>query len=58
MQTKPKRVIAVITRVVTEVATVTLDRHGQIDEHIETIDEIETIDIEMKHIRTVLSEHD
>lgn len=58
MERKPKRVIAVVTRVVTEVATVTLDRHGQIDEYIETIDEIETTDIEMKHIRTVLSEHD
>ena len=58
MNHKPKRVNAIVTRTVTELATVTLTRHGEIDEYIETLDEIETLDIEMKSIRTVITEHD
>lgn len=58
MNRKPRRVTAVVTRTVTELATVTLTRHGEFDEYIETLDEIELLDIEVKSIRTVLSEHD
>lgn len=58
MNRKPKRVVAVVTRTVTEIATVTLTRHGEFEEYIETLDEVELVDIDIKSVRTVLSEHD
>ena len=36
---KPKRVKAKITRLVTEWAIVTLDRHGNLDEYVEHVEE-------------------
>ena len=50
---KPKRVKAKITRLVTEWAIVTLDRHGNLDEYVEHVDVME-----LHIIHSVLSEHD
>lgn len=58
MQNKPRKVIAKITRTVTEIATVTLTRSGEVDELVEVHDELEIHDIEIDSIRTILSEHD
>ena len=56
---KPKRVKAKITRIVTEWAIVTLDRHGNVDEFEETIEELECHEVTDLHsIMSVLSEHD
>lgn len=55
---KPRRVRARVTRTVTELAIVTLDRHGNIDEFIETLDEIECVDIEFRSVDSVISYHD
>lgn len=55
---KPRRVRARVTRTVTEMAIVTLDRHGNIDELIETLDEIECVDIELRSVDRVISYHD
>lgn len=55
---KPRRVTAKITRVVTEWAVVTLDRAGNVEEFIETIDEIECGEVlELHSIRSVMSVH-
>lgn len=56
---KPRRVKAKITRTVTELAIVTLDRNGNISEFVETIEELEHVDVmEVHSIREVLSYHD
>ena len=55
---KPRRVRARVTRTVTELAIVTLDRHGNIDEFIETLDEIECVEIELRSVDSVISYHD
>lgn len=56
---KPCRVKAKITRTVTEIAVVTLDRQGNVSEYIEHIEELECGEIhELHHIQTVLSEHE
>lgn len=56
---KPCRVKAKITRNVTEIAVVTLDRQGNVLEYIEHIEELECGEIhELHHIQTVLSEYD
>jgi hypothetical protein len=56
---KPRRVKAKITRTVTELAIVTLDRNGNISEFEETIEELEHVDVmEVHSIRDVLSYHD
>lgn len=58
MDEKPRRVKAKITRVVTEMAVVSLDRAGNIDELFETLEEIESDDYELIRIDSVLSYHD
>ncbi|MBK5407405.1 hypothetical protein JFU58_02475 [Pseudomonas sp. TH34] len=56
---KPRRVKAKITRLVTEWAIVTLDRNGNLDEFVETIEELEHIDVmEVHSIGRVISNHD
>lgn len=56
---KPRRVTAKITRVVTEIAIITLDRHGNVDEYIECVEELECSDITDLHsVHSVLSWHD
>ncbi|GFZ72960.1 Uncharacterized protein ALO70_02002 [Pseudomonas amygdali pv. eriobotryae] len=56
---KPRRVKAKITRVVTEIAIITLDRHGNVDEYIEHVEELECGDITDLHaVHSVLSWHD
>ncbi len=56
---KPRRVKANITRVVTEIAIITLDRQGGVYEYIEHVEELECVDIcEVHSIHTVLSYHD
>lgn len=55
---KPRRVKAKITRLVTEWAIVNLDRNGNLDEFVETIEEIEHVDVmELHSIDSVLSVH-
>mgnify|MGYP003640002926 CR=1 FL=1 len=55
---KPRRVKARITRTVTEYATVTLDKHGAIDELLETHEELFFDDINLIDVRSVISVHD
>ena len=56
---KPRRVKAKITRTVTEWAIVTLDRNGSLDEFVETIEELEHVDVmEVHSIDRVISYHD
>lgn len=55
---KPRRVRARITRTVIELAIVTLDKHGCVDEFIETLDEIETAEIDLRSVDSVISYHD
>lgn len=55
---KPRRVTAKITRVVTEIAIVLLDRDGNVEEFEETLEEIECGDVlEIHSIRNVISVH-
>jgi hypothetical protein len=55
---KPRRVKAKITRIVTEIAIVALDRDGNIDEHFETIEELDFECDEVINIESVLSTYD
>lgn len=55
---KPKQVKAKITRIVTEWAIVSLDRHGDFDELIECIDEIDCDNIEILSITDIRTYHD
>lgn len=56
---KPRRVKAKITRVVTEIAIITLSRTGDIDEYIEHVEELECGEITDLHdIHSVISYHD
>jgi len=56
---KPRRVKAKITRTVVEWAIVDLDRNGNLSEFVETIEEIEHIDVmELHSIDRVISYHD
>jgi len=56
---KPRRVKAKITRAVVEWAIVDLDRNGNLSEFVETIEEIEHIDVmELHGIDRVISYHD
>lgn len=58
MDKKPKRVVAKITRTVTEWAVVTLDRNGCVEEFEETVEELEHHEvIELHSIRDVRSVH-
>ena len=54
---RPKKVRAKITRVVTEIATVYLDRGGCVDEYEECIEELDMEDIEVIEIRSVITSH-
>ena len=54
---KPRRVLAKISRTVTELAIVLLDKHGNIDEFEGTHEEIECDDMELIDIRSILSVH-
>lgn len=57
-EAKPRRVKAKITRLVTEWAIVNLDRNGNLDEFVETVEEIEHVDVmELHSIDSVLSVH-
>ena len=56
---KPRRVKAKITRTVVEWAIIDLDRNGNLSEFVETIEEIEHIDVmELHGIDRVISYHD
>ncbi|MBA6133268.1 hypothetical protein [Pseudomonas juntendi] len=56
---KPRRVKAKITRTVTELAIITLDRQGNVDEYIEHLEELECGEISEVHaVHNVLSWHD
>jgi len=54
---KPRRVKAKITRTVTEIAIVLLDRDGNVEEYEEMHEELDMHDIEVHDIRAVLSVH-
>ena len=45
-----KKVKAKITRVVTDIAIVRVDKYGQVDEYIETLEELECDDIQVVSI--------
>ena len=57
MNTKPKRVKAKITRTVTEIAIVTLDRDGNVEELEETHEELDYEVTEIHSIQSILSVH-
>ena len=54
---KPRKVKAKITRVVTEIAIVYLDRDGNVEEFEETHEEIDYEVTELHDIRSVISDH-
>ncbi len=54
---KPRRVKAKITRTVTEIAIVLLDRKGMVEEIEDVHETIDYDDVELVDIRTVLSVH-
>lgn len=54
---KPRRVKAKITRTVTEIAIVLLDRAGNVEDVEDVHDELDYDDVELCDIRTVLSVH-
>jgi len=56
-KTRPRRVKARISRNVVEVATVLLDRNGNVEEVEEVHEEIDCDDIELHDVRTILSVH-
>ena len=55
---KPRKVKAKITRTVTEIAIVYLDRDGNVEEIDEIIDELDTDDITVNSILTTITVHD
>lgn len=57
MDQQPRRVKAKITRTVTEIAIVTLDRQGHVEEIEDIHDELDCDDIELQSILSVLSVH-
>ena len=54
---KPRKVNAKITRTVTEIATVYLDRNGDIEEHQESLEELDSETTELHHIISTFSTH-
>lgn len=58
MSNKPRKVTAKITRVVTEIAVVYLDRQGNIEELHESLVPIEEEYTELHEIRYVHSHHE
>ena len=57
MATKPRSAIVKITRTVTEIARVVLDRDGNVEEVDEVIEELDSDDCTVHSIRSVLSVH-
>ena len=57
MKEKPKKVVAKITRVVTELAIVDLDRNGNVEEYDEWYEELDSKITELHEIREVRSVH-
>jgi hypothetical protein len=55
---KPRKVKAKITRTVTEIAMVFLDKNGHVEEIEEIIDELATDDIKVDKIITTITIHD
>jgi hypothetical protein len=55
---KPRKVIARITRVVTEKAIVFLNRDGTVDEYESCVDEIDYEVTELREITHVFTVHD
>jgi hypothetical protein len=53
---KPRKVKATITRTITEIAIVYLDRQGNIED-FEPLDELDTVDVELGNIHSIISEH-
>ena len=54
---KPRRVKAKITRTVTEIAIVLLDKDGMIEEYEEFVEELDWEDGVVNEIKTVFSVH-
>lgn len=57
MDAKPRKVKAKITRMVTEIAIVYLNRDGSVDEYEECHEELDSEVTDIHEIRTVLSVH-
>ena len=57
MMGKPRKVKAKITRIVTEIATVYLNRDGTVDEYEECHEELESEVTEVHRILSILSVH-
>lgn len=57
MDIKPRRATVKLTRTVTEIAKVLLDRDGNIEEIEEVIEELDYDDCTVHGIRSVLSVH-
>lgn len=57
MTGKPRKVKAKITRIVTEIATVYLNRDGTVDEYEECHEELESEVTEVHRILSILSVH-
>ena len=55
MNAKPRRVKAVVSRVVTEVVIATLDKDGNIEEIEDVYDELDSKDEEVLNILEILS---
>ena len=56
-EVKPRRVKAKITRTVTEIAMVLLDRDGNVEELVETHEELDYEVTELHDIISVISAH-
>jgi hypothetical protein len=57
MTAKPRKVKAKITRIVTEIAVVYLNRDGSVDEYEECHEELDSEVTEIHDIRSILSVH-
>ncbi len=55
--TKPRRVRAKITRQVTEIATILLDKDGNVEEYGDLIEELDYEDVDIISIHSILSVH-
>ncbi len=58
MDAKPRRAKVKLTRTVTEIALVLLDRDGNVEEYEETFYELDMDNIEVLSIQSVISVHD
>ena len=54
---KPRKVKAKISRTVTEIAIVLLDKNGDIEEVVSVLDELDSDDMEILDLRDVISVH-